>query len=534
MVLLVTRCLGEIEGRSDGHVDEYLGIPYATLANAWAEAVPVSSLNGTVLDATKEGPTAISPPTGCDLEFSVMQHGLPRSHLAQSDTDCLNLNITTPHGADNSSALPVFVFIHGGGFQIGANSWPQFNLGRFVKLSMQTGTPVIGVTINYRLGAFGFLTSEELRRRGYKANNGLRDQRAALQWIERHIADFGGDPENITVSGISAGGASVMYHLTSTRPLFKRAIVMSGNYFLLPPLSLSTHEENYNRAIVALGLADVSTDERIQTLVETPAHELASCLPPFVIAAPAIDGDIVAATPTFQDIANPNNNSPKGKSWCQELLIGDAQMDGNIIRVLMPDADITCADRFIDILNTTLQPYPDLARKILQQYNISRDLSDTEAFSHILDFFNDIAFFMPTLATAQGWAGKAFVYHFNQGNPWDGPSKGRAGHLLDVVYLFQNFREFLTPDQQALSRQMAVEFLRFCHGQSPWRPVQSARLEERFHARVFGSRDGRGGEVRDVGSPFGEEADRRSVLWEAASEASLDELLQVFHLFRGF
>ncbi|KAF3026155.1 hypothetical protein E8E15_007792 [Penicillium rubens] len=363
---------------------------------------------------------------------------------------------------------------------------------------------------------------------------GLRDQRVALQWVARHIADFGGNPDNITVSGMSAGGASVMYHLNSTHPLFTRAIVMSGNYFLIPPLPLSTHEGNYKKAIVALGLADVPADERIRALMETPAHELASCLPPSIIAAPAIDGDIVVEYPTFQDLANPNSHQPKGKFWCQELLIGDSQMDGNIIRVLMPGAEVSCAERFIDILETTLQPYPGLANKILQQYSISRDISDDQAFSHILEYFNDIAFFMPTLATAQGWAGKAFVYYFNQGNPWDGPSKGRAGHLLDVVYLFQNFREYLTADQQALSQSMAMDFLKFCHGQSPWRPVQSTRFEEGFHARVFGSRDGCNGDVRDVSYPFGDEGDRRSTLWEGACQASLDELLKVFHLFRGY
>jgi acetyl esterase/lipase len=92
-------------------------------------------------------PTAVSLAGGCDLEFSIMQQSLPRNHLAQSDTDCLNLNITVPPTANKSPALPVFVFIHGGGYEIGANSWPQFNLARFVRLSVDMGIPVVGVTI---------------------------------------------------------------------------------------------------------------------------------------------------------------------------------------------------------------------------------------------------------------------------------------------------------------------------------------------------------------------------------------------------
>ncbi|KAL4869900.1 hypothetical protein BDV12DRAFT_184854 [Aspergillus spectabilis] len=537
MQLCQPRYLGEIRGTTDGHVEEYLGIPYASLRNRWADAVLVSELNEPMLNATNHGPTAVSPPSGCDLEFSVMQHSLLRGDLPQSDTGCLNLNITTPHRENKPLGLPVFVFIHGGGYEIGANSWPQFNFARFVRLSVEMGLPLVAVTINYRLGPFGFLTSEELRQRGYKANNGLRDQLLALHWIARHIADFGGDPENITVAGVSAGGASVMHHLHSTQPLFKRAIVMSGSYFLLPPLPLSKHEENYKKALAALGLGDLPADERIKALMEIPAQEIASRLPRPVLAAPAIDGDTITECPTFADLADPNNGYPKGKVWCEELLVGDVQMDGNIIRVLMPGAEVNCADKFIRILKTTLYAHPEISQKILDDYGISPNIPDDQAFTAILDYFNDIAFFMPTLAAAQGWAKNAFVYYFNEGNSWDGPSKRRAGHLLDTVYLFQNFREFLEPEQQVLSERAAGDVIRFCHGRAPWGAVKSGDFEEGFHARVYGSREGHRGEVRDVCYPFGGDTDRRGILWECVREGtgvSLDQLLEVFHLFRGF
>ncbi|OOQ91322.1 putative carboxylesterase [Penicillium brasilianum] len=524
MVSLSTTYLGEIRGETDGNVEEYLGIPYATLRNRWADAVLVSDREGPVLDVTNYGPTAVSPPSGCDLEFSIMQHSLPRGDLPQSHTGCLNLNISIPHTTEKPPVLPVFVFIHGGGYEIGASSWPQFKLAR-----TDENYP------SYRLGPFGFLTSDELRQRGYKANNGLRDQRVALNWIARHIADFGGDPENITVAGVSAGGASVMHHLHSTQPLFKRAIVMSGSYFLLPPLPLSKHEENYKEAMAALGLKHLPVDERIKALLDIPAQEIASHLLRSVIAAPAIDGDIITECPTFADLAAPNNEYPKAKAWCEELLVGDVQMDGNIIRVLMPGAEVNCADKFTGILKAILHAHPETAQKILDHYGISPSNPDDQVFTAVLDYFNDIAFFMPTLAAAQGWAGKAFVYYFNEGNSWDGPTKGRAGHLLDTVYLFENFREFLEPEQQALGRQFAGGFIKFCHGRAPWGSVESNDLEKGFNARVYGSRDGSDGAVRDVHYPFGGDTDRRGLLWECAREGvSLDQLLEVFHLFRGF
>lgn len=162
---------------------------------------------------------------GCAFEQSTIQQTLPPKDLPQSDIHCLNANIAVPEGTPSASKLPVFLFIHGGGLVIGANSWPQFDWTRVVKLSKEVGYPVVAVSIkyvcktiviqksitdddSYRLGAFGFLTSEELRRAGYKANNGFRDQRVGIEWVRRHIRDFGGDPDNITLAGMSAGGGS--------------------------------------------------------------------------------------------------------------------------------------------------------------------------------------------------------------------------------------------------------------------------------------------------------------------------------------
>lgn len=84
---------------------------------------------------------------GCDLEQGIIQHTLPKKDLPQSDLDCLNLNIAVPAGTTDASNLPVFLFIHGGGLVVGANSWPQFDYTRFVKLSAEKGMPVVAVAI---------------------------------------------------------------------------------------------------------------------------------------------------------------------------------------------------------------------------------------------------------------------------------------------------------------------------------------------------------------------------------------------------
>lgn len=154
---------------------------------------------------------------GCDFEQNVLIQcslglfeGVPKS----SGTECLNLNITTP---DNLilKPLPVMVFIHGGGFIMGANYWPQYDPSQLVKYSTTLHSPVIAVNINYRLAVLGNLTSEELRKAGYPGSNSLRDQRYALQWVKKHISGFGGDPENVTVFGESAGaGKTHLFHMT--------------------------------------------------------------------------------------------------------------------------------------------------------------------------------------------------------------------------------------------------------------------------------------------------------------------------------
>ncbi|PYI31977.1 carboxylesterase [Aspergillus indologenus CBS 114.80] len=495
MTILLTQNLGKIRGRDSNKVTQFLGIKYATLNDRLADAQLIETRDGDVLDATKDGPTALSPSFGCDLELSIIQHTLPKKPLPQSDVDCLNFNIAIPSDTTTDARLPVFVFIHGGGLFIGANSWPQFDLERLVALSVSNGLPIVAVSINYRLGMFGFMTSEELRNAGYKANNGLRDQRVALAWVRRHIGDFGGDPDNITLAGMSAGAASVACHLESETPLFKRAIMMSGNRFFSPSLPYEAHEQKYEQAMAALGLADASPEERIGALLKTPGEELVAKVPPSISPTFAVDGDLVPSAITYSQLADRTNHIPKGKDWCQDLMVGDAQID-----------------------------------QISLKYGITKDLDDEHAFLAILEFLNDVYMFAPSVASAQGWKGRAFVYYFNEGNPWDGAWKGRAGHILDLAYLFQNFREFMSPAQQKVGSAIAEDFFKFCHGIQPWPPVVDGNLEGGFTARVYGP-SSQEPAAQQVHRPFGGESQRRPTIFDLGDKVSLDDLSRIATMF---
>src|SRR6185437_13536565 len=140
--------------------------------------------------------------------------------------DCLYLNVFTTAKADHGKKLPVMLWIHGGGYQAGSASEPRHN-GDFLPLK-----GVVLVTINYRLGVFGFLATSALAREddGAAGNYGLMDQVAALKWVHANIRAFGGDPDNVTIFGESAGSESVCALMVATpaQAYFQKAIGESG------------------------------------------------------------------------------------------------------------------------------------------------------------------------------------------------------------------------------------------------------------------------------------------------------------------
>ncbi|CAG9952397.1 unnamed protein product [Clonostachys rosea f. rosea IK726] len=179
--------IGSIRGLAKDCLLQFLGVKYALLQDRFAEPELVSEYNGSTIDATKVG---------------VFQQSLPNQTVDISDRDSLHLTITIPRKAKD---LPVFIFIHGGRFTIGSNAWPQYDETNLVRQGVEMGMPFIGVGVNYRVGVPGFLSSAELRTAGYKPNNGIRDQRAALIWVQKSISEFGGDPNKVTLAGQSAG-----------------------------------------------------------------------------------------------------------------------------------------------------------------------------------------------------------------------------------------------------------------------------------------------------------------------------------------
>jgi para-nitrobenzyl esterase len=206
---------GAVQGVAKPGVDEFLGIPYAAPPVGdlrWRPPQPAASWSGV-------RPATTLPPACAQLENS---NG-PRSE----SEDCLYLSIYKPAGALRGAKLPVLFWIHGGGLTTGTGNQHDGTL-------MATTNNIIVVSINYRLGVFGFLGLPGLTAEssdGSSGDYGLLDQEAALRWVHRNIAGFGGDRHDITIAGESAGGYSVCSLLASppVRGLFQRAVIQSGS-----------------------------------------------------------------------------------------------------------------------------------------------------------------------------------------------------------------------------------------------------------------------------------------------------------------
>jgi para-nitrobenzyl esterase len=267
---------GELQGIERQGVVAYLGVPYA--------APPVGNLRW-------RPPQALPRWQGVRLADhfgdECLQRLGPRARGQAVSEDCLYLNVWAP-ARRSSRKLPVMVWIHGGGFVVGSASQPPYRGADLARRG------VVVVTLNYRLGLFGFFAHPALLAEspaGPIGNYGLLDQIAALKWVKRNIAAFGGNPADVTFFGQSAGGASVTDLLTSplARGLFERAIIESG-VFGTPTTTLAQAEASAESDAKSWNLAHPDAAQ----LRALPASEVLGKGPPLAVrAGPMIDGKVI-------------------------------------------------------------------------------------------------------------------------------------------------------------------------------------------------------------------------------------------------
>jgi len=414
---------GRISGLHQDGIWTYLGIPYAKppVGNLrWKPPEPPQHWSGT-RQCIKFGPSCPQPPSD--------------EQVGQTSEDCLYLNVWTP-AKSSSEKLPVMVWIHGGAFAEGSGSEPTYN-GR--NLSKQG---VVVVTINYRLGPFGFLAYPALSSEsphGVSGNYGLLDQTQALKWVKKNIAAFGGNPVNVTIFGESAGAESVDIHMVipQSKGFFNRAISESGpqwHFGFLPPLSdLREAEKTGGQLATALGCS--SAADPLAAMRAKSSEELITawgwteqkvCPPTGLQFFPVVDGWLLPDQPTtlFKE----------GKQHDIPLIIGSNKDDGSVFSELAGLNKVTAAE-YESLIQSNAG---DSAPEVLKMFPAETDAQVPTALSNLMtqmDFASFPRFVAGSVAKTKT---KAFLYQFTRVPPTEMGAQLGAYHGSELPYVFGN------------------------------------------------------------------------------------------------
>ena len=311
MEYIVNTPCGPVQGAA-GRVPgsaAYKGIRYAT-AGRWEYPTQVTSWEGTY-DATAYGACSYQPRSFYNEEENLKKifyyNEFRKGETYTYSEDCLFLNVFTPDTAKEGDNLPVLVYIHGGGFTGGCGHEKHFDG------PVWTQKGVIGVTLNYRLGPMGFVCLPELKEEaGFTGNYGLFDQMTAISWVKDNIAAFGGDPENITIMGQSAGAMSVQQHCMSplTKGMFQKAVLSSGGG-VSKVLSAAPAEKHYEFWKKAMELAGCENLQQFRAISPEKLFEVWNLTKKELHSPgsfPCIDGRLVVGTGSALTAARKQHN----------------------------------------------------------------------------------------------------------------------------------------------------------------------------------------------------------------------------------
>jgi carboxylesterase type B len=463
---------GLVRGSRAGGVDSFLGIPYAR------------------------------PPTG-DLRWRPPQAGEPwrgvRDAVAygnrcpalastngpRSETeDCLFLNVQRPANAHPGDRLPVYFWIHGGGLLNGSSNQHDGSL-------IVNTTGIVVVTINYRLGVFGFLAHPALTgEAGQSGNYGFLDQQAALRWVQSNIAAFGGDPRQVTIGGESAGGWSVCAHLSApgSQGLFAKAVIQSGS---CASQTLQQAEATGTSIAQSLGCTDDAT--AAQCLRAQSAARLVDATPArpieFVHGVPVLpqDPDVAVRAGSFAHVP---------------VLIGANRDEGRTFAVGFIGQT---KDQYVAFVQATfgaradavlaLYPWPATADAFTPAYLVGAIFTDSGFLSGIGGCGNR------GLTQALARATRTFAYQFDHRtgpglNPQPAGYVWGAGHAAELAYIWPSFDNGvpIAPTFNAGERQLAADMVRywgsFVSGGEPSAPASARWLPYDDTALVMSLRAG--------------------------------------------
>jgi len=417
---------GKLQGANVEGVEEFWGIPYA--------APPVGDL--------RWKPPAAAPGWSGVRDATKAAASCQPTQKGDYTEDCLFANVTRPAGAKSGQKLPVLVWIHGGGFTIGSA------VGAF---GAQTDgiqfarDGVITISVSYRLGRAGWFAHPALCKEGPCGNYGLMDQIAALKWVKANAASFGGDPNNVTIAGESAGGISVLELMLApdARGLFQKAIGESS-FGRLEPTSMADAQAAGIKAASAAGVLglDATAAEALRKL---PLSAMPYTGPFTSRAGPILDGRYVQG-----GIAE---GFAAGKQAKTPLLIGGNSNEASLFRPQAAALDAIAADQKAAAMaafdpkgeGDKLQIVNDMATR---QYITEPDRA---------------------ISRAQSKAGQpVYTYYFSYVSPGQ---KARApygaGHTAEIKYAFAGPKQTFAPEDLALAKAVHAYWASFVKTGSP-------------------------------------------------------------------
>lgn len=459
-------------GQIQGHFVEgpsarvYKGIPFAAPPVGdlrWKPPQPAASWDG-VRECTEFG--SVAPQTSQPFMESYPGWAMG----AEQNEDCLYLNVWTPEGASDAP-LPVMVWIHGGGYTIGSGSQGLYD-GRYL---VQQG--VILVTTNYRLGALGFLAHEALNdesENGTSGNYGILDQIAALEWVQRNIAAFGGDPDRVTIFGESAGGGSVWSLLVSplAEGLFDGAIAQSPATLYMKHLADSQYgfrsmEEVGEDFGLAIGVNDHA--DPLETMRAASVEAILAASPrgeggdggihlnnDGMVYAPIVDGWVIPDDPITMLENNKQNQVP--------LIVGTNKDEGTMFTVFSPTPqDAAGYQALLD------RDFGDAAPSVLAAYPADDPASIKAA---VRDLFTDTVFKAPARIAASLVAeggNDAYLYFFGHRPPSSAGAMLGSHHGGEILYTFDNMALFpkSTEEDASLGKAMSGYWTNFAKTGNP-------------------------------------------------------------------
>ncbi|EEU40127.1 uncharacterized protein NECHADRAFT_33545 [Fusarium vanettenii 77-13-4] len=423
-----------------GDVWQFRGLEYGAIPYRFANPEPPATLSGEV-DCTYYGPRC--PQNHVDFRHLLR---IPQDEeIPTQDEDefrCLNLEVTSPAlKALPERPYPVLFWIHGGSQAVsfGTSASGLCDPTGLVQRSIDMAEPIIVVTINYRLNmfAFGDYSSER--------NLALRDQKRALEFVKTHISGFGGDPENITIAGESAGAVYCHAHLLMGSPA-RQCILQSGTLHLSPPQPRKTAE------ILIARVSDELSRLGNWTLRDAPVSKL------------------LEAQERLGLVSFYLQMEEKLEGWeerigddFQRVLIGDTEYESvlwrNGIESLSPEY---ICDAFDSAGETALA--------LKKQYGIVSD-RPVSCKLGALDLLNDARFSLPIdifVKRCQQAKKSWFRFLVDQPNPWQ--TSSRAHHGVDLLYLFNTYGLSHNEPAQQIARSMQEKWVSFVRGKDPWEP----------------------------------------------------------------